>query len=199
MKKEHSDRQNQIINESIKIIHDKGIQGLTIKNIATAINVTEAAIYRHFKSKDEIISTILDDFRFDLEKNAQIIINDKLPAYDKLDKLLNYMIDIFCANPYIISVIFSDEIFKNKHILSDKIVSLIKQNNEFFRIIAEEGQKTGEMRNDINSEELSVIIMGSFRMIIKNWQLSKQSYSLKTRGNNFLKSLFKIISIKTNS
>ncbi|MCK5774772.1 MAG: TetR/AcrR family transcriptional regulator, partial [Bacteroidales bacterium] len=49
MNKARSDRQRQIINESIQIIHIKGIQGLTIKNISLAIEVSEAAIYRHFK------------------------------------------------------------------------------------------------------------------------------------------------------
>lgn len=51
----HSERQNQIISETIRLIHTKGIQGLTIKNISNGIGVTEAAIYRHFKSKDEIL------------------------------------------------------------------------------------------------------------------------------------------------
>ena len=194
MNRTHSKRQIQIINESIKLIHIKGIQGLTIKNISKAIELSEAAIYRHFKSKDEIISTILDDFRINLNKTVQILLESDLPSLEKLKAVLNHLIDKFCENPYIVSVIFSDEIFKNKQILSDKIIILIKQNNEIFRLIAEEGQKNKEIRNDIDSDELSIIIMGSFRMIVKNWQLNKQTYSLKTRGNKFFESLFKIIS-----
>jgi AcrR family transcriptional regulator len=195
MNDKHSKRQNQIIDESIKIIHTKGIQGLTIKNISTAIRLTEAAIYRHFKSKDEILSTILDDFISNLANNIQSILQENLSAIEKLKAVLNHMIDLFCANPYIVSVIFSDEIFKNKQVLSDKIIHLIKQNSECFRLIAEEGQRNQEIRNDISSEELSIIIMGSFRMVVKNWQLNKQSYSLKTRGNHFFESLFRVISI----
>jgi len=194
MNDKHSKRQNQIIDESIKIIHTKGIQGLTIKNISTAIKLTEAAIYRHFKSKDEILSTILDDFRNNLAANVQPILETDLSAFEKLNAVLNHMIDLFCANPYIVSVIFSDEIFKNKQILFEKIIYLIKQNSNFFKLIAQEGQKSREIRRDINADELSIIIMGSFRIIVKNWQLSKHSYSLKNRSNNFFKSLFRIIS-----
>ncbi|MCD4664213.1 MAG: TetR/AcrR family transcriptional regulator, partial [Bacteroidales bacterium] len=43
-----SDRQQQIIEESIKIIDEKGIQGLTIKNLSKAIGISEPGIYRHF-------------------------------------------------------------------------------------------------------------------------------------------------------
>ncbi len=194
MSKKLSKRQNQIIKESTKIIHTKGIQGLTIKNISAAIEVTEAAIYRHFKSKEEILSTILDDFRLNLNDKVQSILKSDFSALVKLKTILNHMMDLFCANPYIVSVIFSDEIFKNNQILSDKIILLIKQNSELFRLIAEEGQKNKEFRNDVKADELSVIIMGSFRMIVKNWQLNKQVYSLKERGNDFFESLFKIIS-----
>jgi len=190
----HSKRQNQIIEETIKLIHTKGIQGLTIKNISQAIGLTEAAIYRHFKSKDDILSTMLDDFREKLDSKSQPILNSNLTALNKLKTMLNQLIEMFSSNPHIVSVIFSDEIFRNKKILSDKIINLIKQNDKYFKSIIEEGQETKEIRRDIITEELAVIIMGSFRMIVKNWQLDNQKYSLSERGNNFFDSLFKIIS-----
>ena len=84
MSKKLSKRQNQIIKESTKIIHTKGIQGLTIKNISAAIEVTEAAIYRHFKSKEEILSTILDDFRLNLNDKVQSILKSDFSALVKL-------------------------------------------------------------------------------------------------------------------
>lgn len=192
----HSKRQNQIIKETMKLIHTKGIQGLTIKNISKGVGVTEAAIYRHFKSKDEILSTILDDFRLNLNSKIQPILQNDESAIAKLKSVLNYLTDMICLNPSIVSVIFSDEIFKNKQNLYDKILLLIKQNNECFKIIVEQGQKSKEIRSDIEASELAIIIMGSFRMVVKNWQLNEQTYSLKTRGNDFLKSLFIIISAK---
>lgn len=180
----------------MKLIHTKGIQGLTIKNISKGVGVTEAAIYRHFKSKDEILSTILDDFRLNLNSKIQPILQNDESAIAKLKSVLNYLTDMICLNPSIVSVIFSDEIFKNKQNLYDKILLLIKQNNECFKIIVEQGQKSKEIRSDIEASELAIIIMGSFRMVVKNWQLNEQTYSLKTRGNDFLKSLFIIISAK---
>ena len=52
-------RQLQIIQESITLIAEKGIQGLTMKNLASAIGVSEPALYRHFKSKNDILSGII--------------------------------------------------------------------------------------------------------------------------------------------
>ena len=58
-----TERQQQIIEESIKIIDDKGIQGLTIKNLSKAIGISEPGIYRHFESKTEILLSILNNFK----------------------------------------------------------------------------------------------------------------------------------------
>lgn len=41
-------RQTEIIDKAIQLIDQKGIQGLTIKNLARETGVTEGAIYRHF-------------------------------------------------------------------------------------------------------------------------------------------------------
>lgn len=189
----YTKRQTQIINESIKLIHTKGIQGLTIKNLSKSIGFTEAAIYRHFKNKDDIISSILDTFTLELNNSVQPILESNLSSLDKLHDILKKFTSKFSKNPYIVSVIFSDEIFKNKETLSDKIIYLIKQNNEFFRLIAIEGQEKKEIRDDISAEELSIVIMGSFRMVVKIWQLNKHNYSLTTRFNDFYNSLLKLI------
>ncbi len=193
MNSNRSNRQQQIIHESIKLIHTKGIQGLTIKNLSKAIDLTEAAIYRHFKSKDEILAAILDDFTASLKQYCQSVLISEISAREKLKQILNRLTQVFCENPEIVSVIFSDEIFKNKEILYNKIIQIISLNNQFFVKIVEEGQASNEIRQDITSGEIAVIIMGSFRMIVKNWQLKKQSYSLKTRSDEFLESLFKLI------
>ncbi|NOR87420.1 MAG: TetR family transcriptional regulator [Bacteroidales bacterium] len=198
MNEARSNRQRQIINESIKLIHNKGIQGLTIKNISESIKLTEGAIYRHFKSKDDILSAILDDFKNNLGVSIQKILSSDFTAMEKLKAVLNNLIDKFCSNPYIVSVIFSDEIFVNKEILHNKIINLIKQNNDCFVKIAQEGQKSKEIRNDIHVDELSIIIMGSFRMIVKNWQLNKHAYSLQDKGDDLFVSLSKIISTPNN-
>ncbi len=53
-------RQEQIIDQAIKIIHQKGYSGLSIRELATQVGITEPAIYRHFRSKEDIVLGILE-------------------------------------------------------------------------------------------------------------------------------------------
>ena len=55
-------RQQEIVEKSIRLISEKGIQGFTIKNLAKSVGISEPAIYRHFESKIEILITILNQF-----------------------------------------------------------------------------------------------------------------------------------------
>ena len=56
----YTDRQVEIIEAATRRIDQYGIQNLTIKNLASDINVTEPALYRHFKRKDDILLILLN-------------------------------------------------------------------------------------------------------------------------------------------
>ncbi|MFH0924597.1 MAG: TetR/AcrR family transcriptional regulator, partial [bacterium] len=57
----HSLRKQEIIESARKIISTTGMKNLTIREIAQDINLTDGAVYRHFKNKEEILSLLIDD------------------------------------------------------------------------------------------------------------------------------------------
>jgi AcrR family transcriptional regulator len=52
---EFTDRQIEIMEAATNRISKYGIQNLTIKTLAEDIGLSEPALYRHFKSKNEIL------------------------------------------------------------------------------------------------------------------------------------------------
>src|SRR5512139_2338877 len=65
-------RKQQIIDAARKLIIKKGSEHLTVRAMAKEVGLTEAAIYRHFKSKREILSFlmnhIMDTMLHDVER-----------------------------------------------------------------------------------------------------------------------------------
>ena len=57
----HEYRQSQIIEAARKIITTKGIQKLTVGNIAKEIGLSGPALYRHVRNKQEVLRLVLDD------------------------------------------------------------------------------------------------------------------------------------------
>jgi AcrR family transcriptional regulator len=59
-------RKQQIIEATRRLITDKGMEAVTIDAIAETVGFSEAAIYRHFSSKQQILLKLISDLEHDL-------------------------------------------------------------------------------------------------------------------------------------
>ncbi len=189
-----TERQREIIDVAIEIIATRGIQNLTIKNISMKIGFSEPAVYRHFKSKTEILLSILSMFEDRIQEFIARLNSDKSSSLGKLNLICTNHFNTFSDNPVMASVIFSEEIFQDEKKLAEKIYSIMNINFEFMKTIIEKGVESKEIRSDIEVEQLTMIIMGSLRLIIKRWTLSNYSFDLKSDGKKLWESLNKILS-----
>ncbi|MBI4339823.1 MAG: TetR/AcrR family transcriptional regulator [Chloroflexi bacterium] len=57
----HEERQQQIVEMARRIITDQGMEHLTMRALAEEMNVTEAALYRHVRSKQDVILLLLQE------------------------------------------------------------------------------------------------------------------------------------------
>ncbi len=170
-------RQNEIVQTSIKLISEGGIQNFTMKSLAAHLGVSEPAIYRHFSCKMDILLSMLQKiedtniiFKKEIEENS--------PSLSMIEHMFVQNSKVFINNPELSSIIFSEEIFQNNKILSDKVLNIMwKRNNLTSKVIAEI-QKNGEIRNDISPEKLTTIIIGTLRLTISKWRLSGFSFDL---------------------
>jgi len=188
-----TDRQKEIIHVSLQIIAESGIQGLTIKNIAHKIGFTESAIYRHYENKIQILIGILDYFK---ESSEYFFLHEAQgiqSSLTKIERLFTSHFQRFSDNPSLVAVIFSEEIFRNEMVLVEKIQEIMKNNVEAMNRIIEDGQRTGEIRTDIEANNLSVIILGALRMFVKKWQMSNFSFDLNSKGKAFIMSIITLI------
>jgi len=188
-----TDRQKEIIDASIKLIDEKGIQKLTIKNLSKIIGISEPAIYRHFESKMDILLGILTYF----QQNNRILFEKPVtPDKSEIGKIESIFLrhfKLFAANPALAAVLFSEEIFQNDRRLSEKVFKIMNTNRAYLLEIIENGFKKNEFRGDIPKEQLSLIIMGSLRLIVTRWRLSKFEFDLEEEGKMLWESLKKLI------
>jgi len=184
-----SERQTEIINKSIDIIATKGIQGLTIKNLSKEIGISEPAIYRHFESKTDILLTILKNFEEMSSFMNEAMKGGEGSAVSKIEFMFTKIIEVFSQEPSHISVIFSEEIFKNESILQEKIVEIMNSKVKAIEEIIKEGQEKGEIRTDIDNKTLALIVVGSLRFMVKQWDLKDQHENLLPEGQKLIEGL----------
>lgn len=188
-----TERQQQIMNASIELIAEQSIQGMTIKNIAQKIKLTEGAIYRHFPSKNDILLGILQSFKETSRKTLVESCGSDMPALEQIKSIFTRNVQYFSDKPAVTAVIFSESIFQNEAQLSKEVFTLLEMHERALNCIIERGQKQNEIRNDIAEKELTMIVIGSIRYMVKKWRLSNFSFDLKTEFALILDSLTKML------
>lgn len=193
-----SERQQQIIEESIKIIDEKGIQGLTIKNLSKAIGISEPGIYRHFESKTEILLSILNNFKEMAKMLSGLMKDFEGTAIEKINFMFSRMLELFSESPSMVSVIFSEEIFKNEELLKLKITEVLNMHAQTIESIIAKGQEEKNVRNDIELKTLALMIMGSLRLLVKRWDLNNHNFDLRKEGSKLIAGLDKVLACQDN-
>lgn len=124
--KDFTERQIEIMEAATLRIDKFGIQELTIKNLASDLSLSEAALYRHFKSKNEILLGLLTYFILEMNERLAVIIEDKeKQPSELLKKIFVSQLNTFVKKPAIVSVIFSEGIFQFNKELSDKVSTMM--------------------------------------------------------------------------
>jgi AcrR family transcriptional regulator len=184
-----TERQAEIIEKSIDLIAEKGIQGLTIKNLSKRIGISEPAIYRHFESKNEIILALLNTFNDMSQMFSSMMQTFEGTALEKIRFMFTKMIEIFIENPSMVAVIFSEELFKNEDILNDKVKIIQNRNQETVENILEQGKINKDIRNDVDTKYLAVLVMGALRFLVNKWNLNDKNFDLEKEGKELLNSI----------
>ena len=58
----------RIIEEALTLFAEKGYQGTSVKNIADAVGIKDSSLYKHYKSKQEIFDTIVQEMSLRMER-----------------------------------------------------------------------------------------------------------------------------------
>jgi AcrR family transcriptional regulator len=192
--KNFTERQIEIMETATLRIDKFGIQELTIKNLAADLGLSEAALYRHFKSKNEILLGLLNYFILGMNERIATIIADKEKHPSLLLKqIFISQLSAFFEKPAIVSVIFSEGIFQFNKELSEQVAAMMTLMQKNIQALIVKGQNEGIYAKLLGAESLTTIIMGSMRMVVLKWKLSGNKSNLVNDGKNVLNGLLKMI------
>jgi len=193
-----SERQIEIIVAATKRIDEHGIQDLTIKTLAADLSLSEAALYRHFESKNEILLGLLTYFIDEMKDRLAVILSNKHQSPSALLKdLFNSQLKTFVAKPSVVSVIFSESIFQFNKELSDTVSSMMKLMQTHIETIVRKGQSDGSFSKIVGVSTTTTIIMGGMRITVLKWKLSGHKSDLIKDGNKVLNGILKMVETKT--
>ncbi len=192
-----TDRQIEIMEAATARIDKYGIQNLTIKNLAADIGLSEPALYRHFKSKNDILQGVLNYFIVEMKSRIKGTISlPDVTAGDELRTIFNSQLQTFTRKPAIVSVIFAESIFHFDENLSNKVSEIVDLMQQYVSANIIKGQQTGHYSKLINVSILTTVLLGGMRFTVLKWKLSGHKSNLLKDGKAVLEGILKMIENK---
>ncbi len=191
-----TERQEQIILTAIALIAREGYKNLTIKKLASELHLSEAALYRHFVNKEDLLLSIMHYFE-DISRNVlQEIQKTKLNSLEKIHFFIMNRYELFTSNPDLAQVMFSDELFYYDPVFFKQFQKISMNHREVLLNFIEEAQKEGFIQSGVNSEQIFTILIGSMRFLITQWNLSGRKFDLVKEGDSLFQTIKNLIAEK---
>lgn len=188
-----SKRQQEIIASAGKLLMEKGIKGLTTKNLAQEMGFSESALYRHFTNKEDIVVLLLQHLAASMKTRLDAIAQSEATATAKLTTVFNSQFRFFSENPHYVVAILSEGLFDESEKINQAILQLIHYKTQLIANLFEEGKQQKEFNIELATPDMVHITVGCFRMMMLKWKFSQFQIDLIQQGNAIMATNFNLM------
>ncbi|MBU2622953.1 MAG: TetR/AcrR family transcriptional regulator [Proteobacteria bacterium] len=174
-------RKREIIEAARKLIYKKGSEHVTVKNIAKEVKISEAAIYRHFRNKKEILSFLAGHITESLLQDIDSAEQNDLSYPDNIGGILRSHLSKIEQKRGVSFQVIAEIISFGDRKLNKQVYDNIQKYLQRFSGLMDNGIKAGVIREDIDSAATALLLFGMIQGLVNTWALSNYSFDLTER------------------
>ena len=183
-----------LILSTIEVISEHGLQGLTTREVAKRQGISESTIFKHYKSKNELILAVLEYF----SQYDQAIIESLGLKELKPIEAITYFVEAYVTYyenyPEITAITLSYEGLMHEVELSDVVKRIFTKRVNTIQSLIQDAKRHNEIPKDVDTKSLADHIIGLERVVILRWRLNYYDFSLKDHTLIALKMLLNVFS-----
>lgn len=179
------DKRDRILKAAVKVFARKGFYASRVNEIARAAGVADGTIYLYFKSKDELLTSLFEDRIVRLiallrEECARL---DNGP--DRVRRLVEFQLGLLEGERDLAEVI-TVNLRQSSRLLKQYASKRFGEYLDLMAAVIAEGQRAGELRDDVSPRIIARVIFGGLDGIAMTWALgSAEAGSLRRAGTQF--------------
>jgi AcrR family transcriptional regulator len=159
-------RREQIAEAALALVADQGVGALTARNVARAVGVTAPALYKHFPGgKADILASVLDLLDDVKTEGIRQALKEPGPALTKLRRCYDLHISVVERYRALPNLVLSDALWSDETHLRERLLKNHQRHQSEVAGIIRQGQIAGEIRDDIDADEIFVQFLGQFLTI----------------------------------
>jgi TetR/AcrR family fatty acid metabolism transcriptional regulator len=184
-----SDKREAILRAAVKVFAQKGYFNSKVSDIAGEAGIADGTVYLYFKSKDEILHSIFDQaMAVFIDEGKRELAAIERPA-DRLKKIAKLHLERLGADRDL-AIVFQVELRGSIKFMQEFSAAGFADYLDVIRQTVEDGQRSGDFRNDVKPVIAAKILYGALDEMVTNWILSKKKYELAPMAEEVLKTFF---------
>lgn len=175
-KKNTRNTKSRIVSAAWKLFYENGYDDTTVEEIVEESGTSKGSFYHYFSGKDALLSSLSDLF----DDKYQELIPTLDENMDSFDKLMYLNREMFLMIDDSISMDLTARMYASQLITTGE-KHLLDHNRVYYKLLRQivaEGQKKGELRDDISVNEIVKVYALCERALIYDWCISNGEYSL---------------------
>jgi AcrR family transcriptional regulator len=174
-------RQRQIVDAARKVIIKYGSEHVTVKKIAGEVGISETAVYRHFKSKRDILFLLAEYIEQSLVEDITKAATKGHTPLEVLNDVLRSHLSAVEQRRGISFQVIAEIISLGDKKLNKRVSQAIERYTGCLKDLLIEGVKSGEIREDIDLEAVAMALFGIVQGLVNIWSLGNYSFDPKER------------------
>ncbi|MCA9957872.1 MAG: TetR/AcrR family transcriptional regulator [Chloroflexota bacterium] len=172
-------RKQQIIEAAAAVFARKGFYQASMDDIVQESGLSKGGLYWHFKSKDDIVTAVLDQFFSAEMDEINEILMAPLSVSEKLRQLVTQMMadTVEELNAYLNIWLEFYAVAAREGSFRDRMLVYMQQFIELFALLIQQGMDNEEFR-PINARETAITLTAQFEGLILLWAIDPETMNL---------------------
>lgn len=159
----------RILKVAAEIIAHEGLRQFTAKNLANKVGISDAAIFKHFSTMDEIAEEIIRRYTAECLSRTREAIASGSDSIEKLERIIESHIELLEKTKGVVPIICFEFSRSNKRNLKRLINEFLESYAGMIKSVLEEGIRRGEISADIDLDEASFSFIGFMQAKAFQW------------------------------
>ena len=175
-KKNTRNTKSRIVTAAWKLFYENGYDDTTVEEIVEESGTSKGSFYHYFSGKDALLGSLSDLF----DDKYQELIPTLTEDMDSFEKLMYLNQELFWMIDNSVSLDLVARMYSSQLVTAGE-KHLMDHNRLYYKLlrqIVSEGQKKGELREDVSVNEIVKAYALCERALIYDWCISNGDYSL---------------------
>lgn len=174
-------RRAQIARAAGALMVRNGSEHMTIKEIAREVGLSEGAIYRHFKTKCDILSLMVEHIEKALSEDIDKSLSSKRTPMQALEQVFRNHISSIEERRGVSFQVIAEVISLGDKRLNRQVFEALDRYRSRIRDILAAGIEAEEIREDLDPEAAAFLVATTIQGLVNAWSLSNYEFDLEER------------------